>query len=72
MMSHNDHDKEKKCGDTRWAADYLNLSYSKLTKDRVHGRGPAFIRLGKRIVYRKEDLDLFLEQNVHSSTSEYS
>lgn len=63
---------EKNCGDTRWAAKYLNVSYSKLTKDRVHGCGPVFIKLGKRIVYRQEDLDAFLEQNAHSSTSEYT
>ena len=28
---------------------------------RCHGRGPAFYKIGRKIYYKKEDLDRFLE-----------
>jgi len=38
------------------AAEYLRLSRSHLTNLRVTGRGPKFVRAGKLIRYRREDL----------------
>ncbi len=42
--------------DTVGAADYLGLGKSTLDKLRVGGGGPAFIKIGKRVVYDPADL----------------
>ncbi len=54
------------------AARYLGLSRSCLNKWRVYGTGPRFCKLGRRVTYRKSDLDLWREENVYASTSEYA
>lgn len=44
------------------AAEYLGLGGPQTLRNWRHlGRGPAYCRLGRRIVYRREDLDRFLE-----------
>ncbi|MGI8307186.1 helix-turn-helix transcriptional regulator [Saccharopolyspora hattusasensis] len=45
---------------TEEAAHYMGLSYSTLKKWRVTGDGPAYVRIGSRIVYLIEDLDTWL------------
>lgn len=42
------------------AADYLGVSVATLRKRRRFGLPPAFIRVGRRIVYARADLDSFL------------
>lgn len=39
------------------AAGYLGMSQAWLRKQRRLGKAPAYIRLGRRIVYQREDLD---------------
>ena len=56
---------------TKEAAAYLGRSASNLEKFRVFGGGPKFIKAGRLILYRKEDLDAWLNDRVYSSTSEY-
>jgi predicted DNA-binding transcriptional regulator AlpA len=54
------------------AAQYCGISASYLTKLRLRGDGPAFVRLGRRAVgYRSEDLDQWLASRLVRSTSEY-
>lgn len=53
------------------AAGYVGCSLSWLDKARLTGTGPLFISVGSRIVYDTGDLDAFMEQNRHRSTSEY-
>lgn len=57
------------------AADYLGCSGPTLDRKRSDGTGPRFARLGpgvrSRILYRKSDLDAWLDENSHGSTSEY-
>jgi len=53
------------------AARYLALSSSCLAKKRCYGGGPRFCKLGRRVTYRRSDLDAWREQNACSSTSEY-
>lgn len=44
------------------AAKYLGLKRPQTLRNWRHlGRGPAYCRLGRRIVYLKEDLDRFLQ-----------
>ena len=52
------------------AADYLRLKPGTLDQWRWLGVGPRYARCGRRIVYRKADLDAYLEQCSRQSTSE--
>jgi predicted DNA-binding transcriptional regulator AlpA len=45
----------------REAADYLGLSYGTLEVWRRQGRGPRYVRLGRRIGYRHQDIEAFLD-----------
>lgn len=53
------------------AARQLGLSKSTLAKWRLIGAGPRFSKLGRRVVYRIDDLEAWILMNQHSSTSEY-
>ena len=53
------------------AARYVALSESTITKMRLTGDGPPFVKVGPRAVaYRRADLDAWLEARVRRSTSE--
>jgi len=52
------------------AAKILGLRKSTLESWRCRGGGPSFVRLGGAIRYRQEDLDQFIDENVHRNTSE--
>ncbi len=52
------------------AAQYLGLSPATLETKRVRGGGPVFVKLGRRVVYRKEDLDSWIEEHRRHSTSD--
>ena len=59
-----DHDSEKA------AADYSGLSVATLRKRRRLGLPPAFIRVGRRVIYSRSDVNLFLAaQRVVPTTS---
>ncbi len=55
---------------TPQAANYLGLSVSTLNKWRVYGQGPKFVKLGRAVRYRVEDLVQFAKMCSKSSTSE--
>ena len=48
---------------TEQAADYVGLSRASLVTRRWRGTGPKFIKLGRRVIYLKEDLDTWLESH---------
>jgi len=56
------------------AAQYIGMSVSFLQKDRMNGLlpgrmpGPRYAKLGKRIVYLREDLDAWLRAHVVNRT----
>lgn len=52
------------------AAAYLQWSESRLAKSRVWGDGPPFVKLGRSVIYRLEDLDQWLLANRRTSTSD--
>lgn len=55
------------------AAAYLGLASATLAKMRMRGDGPEYIKAGKRlIIYRKSDLDAWLDDNRHRATAEYT
>ncbi len=45
------------------AAAYVGLSRAYLRQARMYGRGPAFVRIGRAVVYRRDDLEAFLSQH---------
>lgn len=53
------------------AASYLGLAVSTLNKWRCHGGGPVFIKMGRAVRYRAEDLDQFLIERLVESTAAY-
>jgi excisionase family DNA binding protein len=52
------------------AAKYLTLGKSTLDNKRHLGGGPAFLKLGKVVRYRKSDLDTWVASLVRRSTSD--
>ena len=55
---------------TAEAARYLSLSPRTLEKHRTFGTGPAYRKLGGRVVYAPEDLQEWAERGRRSSTSD--
>lgn len=51
------------------AAVYLGVSLSWLDKSRLKGDGPAFLRIGARVVYDTADLDSYMADSRRRSTS---
>lgn len=56
--------------DINKVAEQLNVRPASLAKWRVTGDGPRFVKLGKRVGYRQQDIDAWIESKVRSSTSE--
>ncbi len=52
------------------AADMLGVKRNTLDIWRCEGRGPAFVRVGSRVMYRDEDLETFITANIRTSTSQ--
>ncbi len=52
------------------AARYTRLSPATLTKWRWAGTGPAFCRLGRRVLYEVAELDRWIAEGRRTSTSE--
>jgi predicted DNA-binding transcriptional regulator AlpA len=57
--------------DAQKAADWTGLSTSTLAKLRLSGDGPTYAKLGRRVVYRLHDLEMWIEAHRFKSTSEY-
>jgi hypothetical protein len=52
------------------AARYLGLSISFLNKLRSGGGGPRYAKVGRRVIYPRVDLDLWLASRERQSTSD--
>lgn len=52
------------------AAKYLGLTKATLEAWRTRGGGPRFLKLGKAVRYRKEDLDTFIVSRLRDNTSQ--
>ena len=62
LMQH--HDSEKN------AAAYIGVSRAELRKRRRLGLPPRFIRWGRKILYRRADIDAFLAERTVEPESE--
>ena len=52
------------------AAAKIGMAVSTLNKWRVTGFGAKFVKLGKRVLYRDEDIEAFITAGIRSSTSQ--
>lgn len=52
------------------AAGFLGLAEITLRKYRVTGDGPHFIKMGRSVRYRQEDIDAWVEARRVKSTSQ--
>jgi predicted DNA-binding transcriptional regulator AlpA len=52
------------------AAAFLGVSKSWLDKHRVHGGGPAYLKIGRRVVYDLNDLEEFAAGRRFRNTSD--
>jgi hypothetical protein len=55
---------------TKETAHLFGLSASNLTKLRVYGGGPLFYKLGRRVLYRRQDIEAWISDHVRQSTSD--
>lgn len=55
---------------TKEAAAFLSLSPRTLEKHRTYGTGPAYRKLGGRVVYGVEDLQAWVARGAVTSTSD--
>lgn len=56
--------------DTTEAAEYLSLKKCTLEAWRSRGGGPRFVKLGRSVRYRAQDLNHWIENRVRANTSE--
>lgn len=55
---------------TKEAAQFLSLSPRTLEKHRTYGTGPAYRKLGGRVVYAVDDLQVWADRGAVTSTSD--
>lgn len=52
------------------AAEILCLSELTLRKWRWEGKGPRYIKIGRKVAYKKEDLSNWIDSQSRTSTSD--
>lgn len=52
------------------AAEFLRLSPRTLERKRLDGTGPRFVKAGRRVLYRRTDIEAWTEAHTYASTSE--
>ena len=57
---------------TKVAADYAGLSPRTLEKLRLKGSGPIYSKVGRIVLYDRQEVDRWLAENRRCSTSEQS
>lgn len=63
-------DNQRRIMRTAEAAEYCGSAASTFEKLRLTGGGPIYSKIGRRVVYRVEDLDAWLAVNRRRSTSD--
>ncbi len=51
------------------AATMTGLAVTTLRQWRVQGKGPAFAKLGRRVLYKASDVQAWIDANIFSSTT---
>lgn len=68
MERHQEHSGTNLLNETQ-AAEYLGLSVRTLQAWRVRGGGPVFVKLGRAVRYRPDDLNAWINERMAASTS---
>lgn len=55
---------------TQQAAAFLGLSHRTLEKHRTYGTGPAYRKLGGRVLYALDDLQAWADRGARLSTTD--
>ena len=55
---------------TQQAASEFGLSTSWLAKLRLNGLGPAYCKVGKRVLYQRDEFERWIASHSRQSTSE--
>jgi hypothetical protein len=50
-------------------ADRWNINVATLSQWRWNGRGPSYLKLGRRVMYRLQDVETFEDQHLRAHTS---
>ena len=69
MENENGFVKMPELWDQRTLADYLGKSTSWCERARWAGEGPPFIKLGRHVRYRVDDVLAWIDENARTSTS---
>jgi len=51
-------------------AEFLRTTPASLAQDRYRGRGPKFVKHGRRVLYRWSDVHAFVEANTMQRTDD--
>lgn len=54
----------------REAASVLRISERTLERFRLDGSGPQFVKAGRRVLYRRADIEAWTDDRTYQSTSE--
>lgn len=52
------------------AAELLGMTTSTLQQWRYYGYGPSYVKIGRSVRYRPEDLETFIKDNLKSPSDE--
>ncbi|REE74389.1 hypothetical protein C8E05_3824 [Rhodococcus wratislaviensis] len=52
------------------AAEFLRTTTQRLAQDRYQGTGPRFIKHGRRVLYRWDDLRAYVDANTYQRTDD--
>ena len=55
---------------TEKTAERLCVQKNTLERWRIHGVGPKFVKVGRRVLYRVADVEAYLDANTCQSTSD--
>lgn len=50
-------------------AEYLGTTTQRLAVHRMNGTGPRFVKEGRRVLYRRSDVEAWLDANTRDRTT---
>ena len=56
--------------DCKQVAEILHVSEASLAQQRYRGFGPRFIKVGRRVIYRRADVEAYLDANTLQRTDD--
>lgn len=63
--------KQEKYFSTKQLAKHIKTSPRTLERWRMEGQGPEYYKLGRKVIYKSDDIIAYLEANKYSHTSQY-